>query len=717
METLKRVVKLLLQWVSGMKKNKLLLILSTGVITGSCLAAEVSAPPTDESAVPMVLETIVVTGTRSEQTLEMLAGNTAVVDQQALQLTSHTHVQESLVRVPGANFARGNGQEYLPSLRSPVLTGAGGCGSVLSAVDGIPLRASGFCNINELFDAHTEMAERIEVVRGPGSALYGANAMNGIVNVITANPTLEPAYTMGVEGGPHDYLRMKYSASGTQGAQGFRADVSMSHDGGYREDSGFDQQKLTFKHLYSGDELTVTSTLSMTNLNQETAGYIVGEDAYKDSHLKNDNPNPEAYRDSQTARLSSRIDYQLSDRSFVTITPYARYTDMDFLQHFLPGTPLEENGQKSFGIQSAYHNRLRDDLTIVTGVDVEYTSAFLKQSQDAPTEGSAFLMATIPEGKHYDYEVDALMAAPFIHSNWQLTDRLAMTAGLRYEFVRYDYDNRMLDGRTDENGIPCGFGGCRYSRPPDRTDRFENWSPKLGFVYDLADSHQAYVNLAQGFRAPQATELYRLERDQIKAHLDSEELLSAELGFRGQVARLSYDVALFAMKKRHEIFRDSDFFNVADGEIRSRGVELALAYQFNEQFDFALAASYAEHEYSDDRLSGGIEIDGNDVDTAPHHFGSARVGWNFSAVGRAELEWLNQGDYFTDPENQHRYEGHDLLNLRSSWQLTPAWKLSARIINLTDEDYAERADYTSFSGDRYFPGEPRAFYLGVEHKW
>jgi len=638
------------------------------------------------------------------------------VDSEALTLTAHTHIQEALVRVPGANFARGNGQEYLPSLRSPVLTGAGGCGSVLTAVDGVPLRASGFCNINELFDAHTEIAERIEVIRGPGSALYGANAMHGVINVITPAATPEPEYRLGLEGGPHDYMRVKYRASNTVGAQGMWVGFTADHDGGYRHDSGYDQQKMTLRHEYIGEGLTVTTSLSMTNLNQETAGYVVGEDAYRDDHLRNDNPNPEAYRDTRSVRLASHIDYQLGGSAFLTLTPYVRYTDMDFLQHFLPGDPLEENGQKSVGLQSAYHNRF-GDVQIVTGVDLEYTDAFLKQSQDAPTEGSAFLVATIPEGRHYDYEVDAVVAAPFVHSVWQLTERLAMTAGLRYEVVRYDYDNKMRDGRTDENGVPCGFGGCRYSRPADRSDRFENWSPKLGLVYDLTDDHQVYLNLAQGFRAPQATELYRLQRDQDKARLESEELLSAELGARGQFERLSYEVALFAMKKRHEIFRDSDFFNVADGETRHRGVELALGYRWNDYWDVALAASYAEHEYSDHRLSGGIDIYGNDVDSAPHEFGSARLGWNFLPGGRAELEWVHQGDYYTDPENLHRYDGHNLFNLYSDWQLTRNWKMKLRVTNLMDRKYAERADYTSFSGDRYFPGEPRSFYVGVEREW
>lgn len=669
---------------------------------------EVSGDPDRE------VETITVTRTRDEQLLVDMPGNTAALDNESLKVVGHVHVQESLLRVPGANYARGSGQESLPALRSPVLTGAGGCGSILSAVDGIPLRAAGFCNINELFDAHTEMADRIEVVRGPGSALFGSNAMHGVINVITPGASSDPEYSFGIEGGPHDYSRAKFSGSDTNGAHGLRADVSLSHDGGYRDDSGFDQQKMTLRHEFSGDQVDVTTTMSFTNLNQETAGYVVGEDAYKDDDLNDTNPNPEAYRDTQTVRLATRIDYQLDDVSHITVTPYVRYTDMDFLQHFLPGTPLEENGQKSVGIQTAYFRDIGDSLNIVTGIDLEYTDAFLKQSQDAPTQGSGFLMETIPEGKHYDYQVDALMVAPFIHTSWELSERLSMTAGLRFEMMDYDYDNRMLAGRTDENGDECGFGGCRYSRPEDRGDRFENWSPKLGFLYRLNDNQQVYLNLAQGFRAPQATELYRLQRDQVKADLEPEEIYSAELGLRSQGERLSYEVNIFSMKKRNVIFRDSDFFNVADGETQHKGLELSLAYDLSDQLDFTLNASYAEHEYNDDRILNGVAIDNNEVDSAPHHFGSAQLGWNIAKKVRTELEWVNQGSYYTDPENLHEYDGHNLFNLRTSWKPSSQWNIVARIINIANRDYAERADYSGFAGDRYFPGEPRSLYVQIE---
>jgi len=68
--------------------------------------------------------------------------------------------------------------------------------------------------------------------------------------------------------------------------------------------------------------------------------------------------------------------------------------------------------------------------------------------------------------------------------------------------------------------------------------------------------------------------------------------------------------------------------------------------------------------------------------------------------------------YWLDPNNQHEYEGHDLLNLRASWQVTQAVAVSLVATNLLDEGYAERADY-GFGSYRYFVGEPRSAVLGI----
>ncbi len=107
----------------------------------------------------------------------------------------------------------------------------------------------------------------------------------------------------------------------------------------------------------------------------------------------------------------------------------------------------------------------------------------------------------------------------------------------------------MRDGRTRDDGSACGFSGCRYSRPADRSDDFGNWSPKLGFIYHLLPALDVTLSLARGFRAPQATELYRLQRDQAVADLESEQLDSIDLGLRGALGALDYQLSVYYMEK------------------------------------------------------------------------------------------------------------------------------------------------------------------------
>ena len=76
------------------------------------------------------------------------------------------------------------------------------------------------------------------------------------------------------------------------------------------------------------------------------------------------------------------------------------------------------------------------------------------------------------------------------------------------------------------------------------------------------------------------------------------------------------------------------------------------------------------------------------------------------------MEWTHLGSYYQDPENNHEYPGHDLLNLRLFAQGLLGWDWGLRIMNVADEKYAERADF-AFGEDRYFVGEPRRAFLSV----
>lgn len=672
------------------------------VVTSMAFAESVSDDaPIDE---------IAVIASRIEQPLYDTAGNLSVLGQDALLSTAPVHIQQALSRVPGVSLQRGNGQESLPAIRSAVQTGAGACGSVLILEEGIPVRGAGSCNVNELFDTHFEQASRIEVVRGANTSVYGSNALNGSVNVTLP---AQGSNRLALEIGPNDYRRAKaalaYSQKNLEGHHG-RVYLSVADDGGYRDDAGYTQQKFSWRHKVSSGQWDWRAGATVTQLDQETAGFIVGLDSYRDPVLARQNLDPEAFRQSDSARIWLSATHADDRGSVFRSTVYARDTDMRFLQHFLPGDPLEENAQRGVGWQSLYSLQPSDRVTWAIGVDAELNDSSLRQTQASPTQGSSFLQATIPVGTHYDYQVDSQQLGVFTQLDWQWSERWRLLAGARWETLRYDYTNNTLTGRTRDDGSECGFGGCRYSRPADRKDQFTNVSPRLELRYQASSWLRWALTISDSFRAPQATELYRLQREQSVADLDVVNARGIELSTRLTLADAQFDVSLFDIDTKNVIIRDSDFFNVDGQRTRSRGIEFALQKQLNEHWQARIVGSVAQHTYTSEARLGESSVNGNEVDTAPNAFGSLFVTWFASEALSFESEVLTMGDYYTDPENDNRYPGHTLLHLRGSYQISDDWRLSLRALNLSNTRYAERADFTSFTNERYFPGMPRSLY-------
>ncbi|WP_193332679.1 TonB-dependent receptor [Pseudoalteromonas ulvae] len=664
------------------------------------------------------IERITTTATRSSTANTPRPFVISTVSQTALKLVAPTHIEQVLKHVAGANIQHGNGQEYLPALRSPVLSGAGACGGILTAEDGIALRAAGFCNINELFEAHTEMAERIEVLKGPGSALYGSNAVHGVINVITPDSTQARGFAS-LDLGSFGYKRAKFQQGHDMGDSGIGISASVTRDSGYRDDESVAQEKVSLRYRLETDNVSVVSGLTFSDLDQHTAGFIEGFESYKDPIIAQSNAYTDAFRKATALRAWSQFTWQ-NERSTLVITPYLRDQDMRFFKHFLPGTPLEENGQTGGGVQSLWHYQGFDSVQVELGFDGEYTQANMLQYQQNPTQGSAFLVATVPQGKHYDYDVASTLYAPFFNLQWQW-QALRIDAGARYEHLNYDYDNNMAAGRNRDDGTPCGMGGCRYSRPPSSENSFSTWSPKFGLNWALSGQHLIYANVSQGYRAPQAAELYQLQRNQTVAGLAVETANNLELGIKGVFNDgenpLNYVFSVYGMDKDNVIFRDSDFFTINDGKSSHRGVELELEYAFNADWQLRFAGTHAKHRYESEQQLGDVNIKGNEMDTAPRNIANVQLNWQPRDTIMTSVEWHHVGRYFTDAENLHEYEGHQLVNVRANWQPTEQLSLTLRINNLANTAYADRADYTSFSGDRYFPGKPRHLAMTLQYNW
>ena len=663
------------------------------------------------------LETITVTASGIERQLATLSSNLTVLDQARLQAVNHQHINQVMSRVPGAWVSRGNGQEHLTALRSPVLTGGGGCGAFYMAQDGISLRGLGFCNINQLFDTNALQADRIEVLRGPASTLYGSNAVHGVINVITPDP-LDNALDnplnnslhnqggeFGLTFGPHDYQQAKFKVSNQRGKHGVMVYGNASHDGGYKESSGFEQQKLTFIHQFQGTSWSIKNVISGANLAQDTAGFIQGFEAYKTQSRKRENPNPDAYRDSQSFRAYSLIDYQLSERDEISLSPYIRWADMEFLQHFLPWQPVETNKQIGGGLKLSYQHE-REALSWLVGLDIDYTQGELTEFQADP------FAPHLPVGFHYDYQVYGTVIAPYAKAFWQITAPLTLTAGVRYEYTDYDYQNHLSDGSACAPEVT----NCRYTRPSSQQVSFNETSVELGMSYQLAPNHRLYSQYSQGHRAPQATELFRLQAGQTLTNLAPEVSDGVELGIRGQRNELFYDVSLFTMDKEQVIFQDADRQNVNNGETRHRGLEFLLRYQLPHHFFVQANGTFANHTYEADLTLSRVSIKGNEIDTAPQQMGSVQLGWESPLQQQVVFEWQYLGNYFINPENTAAYDGHYLINLRASAPVSKHLTLAAQWLNITDQDYAERADF-GFGQYRYFVGEPRSLFVSLSYRF
>ncbi len=665
------------------------------------VSAEQNARAQHNSSVEV--ETIVTTANRGKTNHLDLVGNTSQIDQRALEKVNAEHMSSILKLASGAWLSRGNGQESLLALRSPVLTGAGSCAEFLTLENGIALRAPGFCNVNQLFDSHFELASGVEVVKGANSARYGSNAIHGLVNVISAQ--LNGPNKLSLDVGNDAYFRVNgvYNVTGEE--VDFGVATTLTSDGGFQHSSGYQQQKVSLAAAHDFKSWQTTHRLTVTQLDQETAGYLQrGKNAYKDKSLLRINDFPDAYRNSVSVRYSMTNDWQEESVAW-QIVPYLRYTDMDFLMHFLPGTPVEENGHHSIGLQISRIEQILSSTRLKFGVDVDFSDGYLTQFQASDTESSsAFLRAVLPRGAHYDYDVKSRNLALYTQVDHQLTDDSTIVAIARFDNVQYDYRNNLSVGNLKSDGTECGFGGCRYTRPESQKNDFSNVSFSLGYIHQLDESARLFIKYDDSFRAPHTAELYRLQNGQLTSDVKSVKAAAHEIGLRFDLQNVFAEVSLYRLKKSDGIYQDANRQYLNGLDTLHRGVEFDVNWRLNKDLMARLNTSVATHRYLNNPLNGKL-LKGNDVDTAPKLMSNLIFDWQVVNDIGVQLQFNYLDDYFLDAENEHIYSGHTIVDLSAEWQLDTRTAVSVKINNVLDTRYAERADY-AFGNYRYFVGEP-----------
>ncbi|MCC4116108.1 TonB-dependent receptor [Aromatoleum toluclasticum] len=693
-----------------------LVALSCACAVGGAWAAEAET----------ILEQVTVTGTREKERLVETPASVGAVKAEALAADKPAHPAQVMNQIPGAAVAVTNGEGHTTAIRQPFTTSP----VYLFLEDGIPSRSPGFFNHNALYEINIPQSGGIEVNRGPSSALYGSEAIGGVVNVLTRVPPRKTELGGSVEMGEHGWRRALLSGGSGYENGGFRADLNFTQTDGWRDDTAYDRKSGTLRwDHFIGDSTSIKTVLGFSEIDQDTGANspLVRED-YK--HDPTRNYLPIAFRKVSALRLSSSFEHETAD-SLLSITPYVRDNSMDLLASFaLRFDPsLAETRNQSYGLMAKWRKDFAPmRARLIAGIDLDMSPGSRRENRvNATTRGSGanqeFIAYTLGP-RIYDYDVEYRGISPYLHGEISPTDRLRLTAGLRYDDMRYTFRNDFAAGVVQ-------VGGSFYGQAADTTVSFRRATPKLGATYALSQDTHLFASYNQGFRAPSESQLFRPSRATSRAsalalaqsalELDAIRADQIELGVRGVAAGVSYDLVAYDLTKHDDIVSQRDpettqTITTNAGKTRHRGIELGLGAPLHRAVRIDVSMSYAWHEFESWKTERD-DFGGNEQASAPRFMSNTRLTWTPTAAIRTQLEWSRIGSYWLDDANTVKYGGHNLFNLRGNYALNPTWSLFGSIQNLTDKRYAESAQLSTRSTPVYSPGLPRTVIAGVEAKW
>lgn len=641
--------------------------------------------------------------TETPATINVLAG-------EAIRSSHASHPSEVMAQIPGAWVNVTGGEGHMTAIRHPQTTAP----VYLYLEDGVPTRSTGFFNHNALYEINLPQSDRIEVVKGPATALYGSDAIGATINVGTSAPTAEPSLDLSIESGAYGWARALFTASGTTGQNGLRADLNYTRTDGWREGTAYDRLSGTLRWDRSLGTATSLKTVATASLiDQATAGSsaLSREDYHDQPKL---NYTPISYREVRAIRLSTEFNH-LRPNSLITLTAFIRDNEMEMIPNWsLTYDPTRyTNGHSSLGVMAKYRRDL--DLLrtrVITGIDIDRSPGQHYEEKILPTRiGRVFTDFELGE-TIYDYDVTFFGLSPYLQLEAEPLEGLHLTAGLRYDHLAYDYETLLA---------PVDSGTHR--RPPTSKVDYSHLSPKFGLAYELRTELNLFLSYGHGFRAPSEGQLFRQGRAVNTLGLSPVRVDSYEGGIRGRLGdRLRYELSVYEMSKHDDILSythpDGSQETVNAGRTLHRGVELGAGIALPSALHLDLAYAHSRHSYESWRPRDGVEFDGHEIEQAPRNVGSVVLSFQPTSPNmfRGALELRRVGSYWMDPENTTRYEGHTLATLRAELPLYQGVSLFGRLTNITNTRYAELASYTIARGAEFAPGMPRSLYIGLGYE-
>ncbi len=624
---------------------------------------------------------ITVTASRIERRLSEVPSSISIISKKDIQSSNAKSIPDLLKGVEGIDMYDSSGVGTSGRINMRGFWGGMSTHQLL-LIDGIPQNRAE----DKLEDWNTiplNNVERIEVLRGPASALYGDNAMSGVINIITKKPSATSSTSVAASYGSYNTQNYGFSASSTFKKIGYYLGVSRKWTDGFRRHCDYEDihvnGKLDFS-VFEKDRII----LSLGHHENEIGAYPW---ALTEAQIA---------QDRRQARPGSENDKSKAQKNDVAVTYnkdvggisnfdgtlYYRYEDGE---SFYTGriTPTREQleNEDTYGLLLRYNINprilgLEQSLTI--GADLERNN-FDYNEYNAPFQVRGSLRS--------DYFVQRDKVGPYLQEELNLCDPLKFIAGLRYDSVKFDFDDR----KTAANS---------------KKSKMSKFTPKYALVYTYKGDSSIYTNYSKAFRTPTIGQMFTYST--ANPDLNPEETVNYEMGIRHRFDEYARaHVSLYWIELDNEIWYDNaSEKHLNYGKTSHKGVESSFDFKINEGL-----IGYVHYTYTRAKNENGAYAGEYLANIPIHKWGLGLQAQTKSGL-KANLNINKIGSMYIDSENNNKLSGYTTIDTKVSYEYK-GWSTFLGVDNLFNETYNSYG-YTS-GGTRYFnPAPGRTFTIGAE---
>ena len=593
---------------------------------------------------------VVVTATRLEiSAFNVPAAISRVSGEDLREAALGINLADDMASVPGllARNRNNYAQDQQISIRGIGSNSAFGIRGVRVYQDGIP--ATGPDGQGQVSQFNLDSADRVEILRGPFSALYG-NSSGGVIQLFTANGKEPLELRSSVAYGSFDTFRAGVSASGTQGALGYNAAFTHFTLDGNRDHSSARNESFNGKVDYTFNDSNRISVI----------GNVVSRPDAQDPlglTLAQFNANPE-----QTTAVATQFntrksleqqqgglvyDHEISESQSVRVVGY--YGHRDIVQYLSIPTATQNPPGSAGGVVDlnrkfggadarwAWQGELGGKpLSWVVGASYDRLNE-LRQGYNNFVGTTLGVKGALRRNENdISYNTDV-----YTQGTWEFAESWSATAGVRRSDVHFDSEDHFITVNNFDDS-----GAVKYNAT----------SPVAGLVFKATPWLHLYASYGQGFQTPLGSELaYRPDgAPGLNLGLKAAHSNNGELGAKLEISPdLTGEATVFRTLTRDEIVVYSNIGGRSTyqnaGHTRRSGAELALSYRFAQNWRAQLAYTYVDATYSDAYLTcvaapcataSTPVADGNRLPGVPKNNVYANVrwgndlGWQLSANGQ-----------------------------------------------------------------------------------